>query len=348
MPHVTFLGGNNVTMKGTDPEIRKFIYCPSEDVPFILDVTGITPPNPEYYISRECCDHYILLYVTKGCGTLEYNGIHYDLRQRDAVLIEPGSRHRYYADRKDPFELVWANFFCDFLDDYLSGIGLKGNPVVRDAPCEKQMSEIVAIGMNDPNNDHILFRVMRLVDEILLLLAEKTYFESKKNHSHLSHAIKDLLDECVYGRIDVNGAAEKLHISKSSLYREFTKSFGIGPHQYVLQKKIDLAKTLLRRTNFSVKDIADKLSFSDEFYFSNLFKKKTGISPTAFRKEASAGNIPDNPPPPPVSTIRAIRNKRQAAFARRFFIGFFSFPSHSAPPRLRSKNKFRIYFSVCY
>lgn len=300
MPHVTFLGGNNVTMRGTEPENKKFIYCPSEDVPFILDVTGITPPNPKYFISRECCDHYILMHITRGYGTLDYNGIHYDLRPHDTILIEPGSRHRYQAAQKDPFELVWANFFCNYMDSYLSGIGLKGNPVVREAPCEEQMLKIVEMGMNDPNNDHICFPVMRLVDEILLILAEKAYFEVKKTSSRLSHAIKDLLDECVYGKIDVSGAAEKLHISKSSLYREFTKSFGIGPHQYVLQKKVDLAKTLLQRTNFSVKDIADKLSFSDEFYFSNLFKQKTGVSPTAYRRSLAEpyGESTNNSPPP--------------------------------------------------
>ena len=44
MPHVSFIGGNNVVMRGTEDEERKFVYCPDENIPFILDVTGITPP----------------------------------------------------------------------------------------------------------------------------------------------------------------------------------------------------------------------------------------------------------------------------------------------------------------
>ena len=44
MPHVSSIGGNNVVMRGTEDEERKFVYCPDENIPFILDVTGITPP----------------------------------------------------------------------------------------------------------------------------------------------------------------------------------------------------------------------------------------------------------------------------------------------------------------
>lgn len=353
MPHVTFLGGDNVFMRGTEAENRKFVYCPSEDVPFILDVTGITPPNKNYYISRNCCDHYVLMFIPRGSGDLDYNGIHYDLQPSDAVLIEPGSRSCYKASADDPFELIWANFFCDYMDSYLSGIGLKGTPVIRGVDCERKMREIVSLAMQDPNNDHLCFPVMRIVDEVLLTLAETLHFEKQRAASHLAHAIKDLLDACVYKRFDVNEATEKLHISKSSLYREFARFYNTSPHQYVLQRKIDLAKTLLLRTDVSVKDVSNTLAFSDEFYFSNLFKQKTGVSPSAFRR----GPDKTSAPPPvtdghPLHAQRAFRrNPDKAKVPPPVTDGlYYTHTAHSAAdfsPAFRARRAFaRFYVSA--
>ena len=295
MPHITFLGGKNVVMRDIDKEIRHFVYAPNEDVPFIIDVAGITPPTEKYYISRNCGDHYILAYIPRGYGTLEYNGIHYDLRPHDAFLLEPGSRHFYHTLPEDPFELIWANFFCDYMDSYLSGIGLKGTPVVHDVDCEQQMLEIVRLTADFPNNDNICFSVLKLVDQVLISLAEKTRMQAHKEKPSLAYAIKSLLDEFLHRKPDINEVAEKLHISKSTLYREFTRTYGMGAHQYVLMRKIDFAKSLLVRTDLPVKDIADRLAFSDEFYFSNIFKQKTGKSPSSFRRALKPNKF--SPPP---------------------------------------------------
>ena len=55
------------------------------------------------------------------------------------------------------------------------------------------------------------------------------------------------------------------------------------PYAYLLEKKLELAGQLLRDTNLSVREIAEKLSFADEYYFSNVFKKKMGVTPSLWR-----------------------------------------------------------------
>ena len=66
------------------------------------------------------------------------------------------------------------------------------------------------------------------------------------------------------------------------------KAGGVTPYAYVLGKRIDLSKKLLVDTNLTVKQIADKLCFTDEYYFSNLFKRKVGVSPAAYRRAERA------------------------------------------------------------
>ncbi len=299
MPHVVFLGGNNVVMRGTESEDKQFVFCPDEDVPFVLDIVGVTPPTPKYYISRECCDHYVLFHVAEGHGTLDYNSAHYELNPYDTVLLAPGSRHTYAASPNDPFKIIWINFFCDWMPALLAGLELADKPVVSGVSCGEKLLEILRLARATPNNNHLCFPVLRFVNEILLSLAERVQFENReKSESALALKIKDMLDEAIYGKVDVNAIAERLYISKSSVYREFEKYYGCTPYRYILNRKIERAKSLLYRTNYSVADIAERLSFSDEFYFSNLFKRKTGLSPTAYRKQFSS---PDNetayPPP---------------------------------------------------
>ena len=61
--------------------------------------------------------------------------------------------------------------------------------------------------------------------------------------------------------------------------REFKRYYGVTPYQYILDRKIAVARRLLLVTNMKVFEISAQLGFSDEYYFSDLFKAKTGVSP---------------------------------------------------------------------
>lgn len=70
-------------------------------------------------------------------------------------------------------------------------------------------------------------------------------------------------------------------------YSKFRKLFksetGYSPHQYHLNLRINKAKELLQTTELNIKEIAYQTGFESEFYFSKLFRKKSGISPTDYR-----------------------------------------------------------------
>ncbi len=83
---------------------------------------------------------------------------------------------------------------------------------------------------------------------------------------------------------DLGAAAAGLGLSKAHLVRVFKKSTGLPPQRYFNRLKMDTARDLLKRTDMSLARIAEQLSFCDEFYFSRVFKKYTGVSPHHFRK----------------------------------------------------------------
>jgi AraC-like DNA-binding protein len=59
----------------------------------------------------------------------------------------------------------------------------------------------------------------------------------------------------------------------------------MSPNQYHLEVKIEKAKELLTITDLSIKEIASDLGYDNQNYFSNLFSKRVGCSPSSFREE---------------------------------------------------------------
>jgi len=83
--------------------------------------------------------------------------------------------------------------------------------------------------------------------------------------------------------LDFQVLAESLAMSYDNFRRRFKAQIGLSPNQYFLSVKMDRAKELLLFTDQEVKDIGLQLGFSDPYYFSRVFKERTGISPVHFR-----------------------------------------------------------------
>jgi AraC-like DNA-binding protein/DNA-binding response OmpR family regulator len=79
--------------------------------------------------------------------------------------------------------------------------------------------------------------------------------------------------------------AEAIGVSKSYLSRLFNQELGISPWDYLNRFRVCQAKELFRRTQGSVKSIAKQVGFKDPKYFSRVFRKLTGLSPSEFREQ---------------------------------------------------------------
>ena len=85
----------------------------------------------------------------------------------------------------------------------------------------------------------------------------------------------------------IEALAQKLYTSTPTLRRNFSERFGIPPKQYLLKVRLDTAAAHLSQDFISVLEASQKSGFSDERYFSRIFKKKYGISPSQFNKSGS-------------------------------------------------------------
>lgn len=91
--------------------------------------------------------------------------------------------------------------------------------------------------------------------------------------------------------IEFSQIAEAYHISSAYLSKIFKDHVGMTPSRYRNTYRISIAKKLLMDTDLPIKTIAEKTGFTDQFYFSKIFKKITGDSPAQFRDEQAAASF---------------------------------------------------------
>jgi AraC-like DNA-binding protein len=102
------------------------------------------------------------------------------------------------------------------------------------------------------------------------------------NYAHLRRA-RDLMDREYASPLDVSALARAALMSPAHFSRQFRAAYGETPHAYLMTRRIERAKALLRLGELSVTDVCLAVGFSSLGSFSARFTELTGESPTAYR-----------------------------------------------------------------
>ncbi len=250
--------------------------------PITVETIGITHPNPQYFIERKHNDYYIFEYIVSGGGYIVNDGKSYEVGAGDVYILEKGTSHKYWADKKNPYEKIFINVYGDILGEMLKAYDLSGKVVFHESSCHQYFNELLQLAKNTTLNDAICYEAACLLFRIINTIAERR--ATGKVRSSLARQIKQRLDGAVFGTITVETIANEFSISNVLVIKKFSEVYGESPYRYYLNRKIDTAKRLLQYTGMQIREISVSLGFSDEHYFSNIFKQKTGLSPKAFRK----------------------------------------------------------------
>ena len=104
------------------------------------------------------------------------------------------------------------------------------------------------------------------------------------NKSDISDKIKEYLDENYSQNITIESICLKFFCSRTNIMTAFKTNFGVGIIEYLTHVRIQTAKLLLGSTLKSIKEIAESCGYPDQNYFSKVFSKQCGMTPTAYRK----------------------------------------------------------------
>ena len=131
---------------------------------------------------------------------------------------------------------------------------------------------------------HNIKGVQSLHDEMVIDYAEKMrrYFRNDTNSKHIN-ACKEYIYSHIKERITIENLAEEYGVSASYLSRLFKKETGVSVSAYIREQKIAVAKNLLRFSDYSMIEIANRLSFSSQSHFIQQFRETVGMTPKKYR-----------------------------------------------------------------
>jgi YesN/AraC family two-component response regulator len=118
---------------------------------------------------------------------------------------------------------------------------------------------------------------------LLLVLLDKTE-EPMNTISEITQKAQRYIEKHYKDEVTLTMLAEKLNFSVYYLSHIFKKEMGCAPMQYLMIVRMEKAKELLRLTNDTIFDIAQKVGYSNGNYFNMLFKRVVGITPRKYRK----------------------------------------------------------------
>jgi AraC-like DNA-binding protein len=99
---------------------------------------------------------------------------------------------------------------------------------------------------------------------------------------------RDMMDAHLDGQISLAQIADACTLSVSHFARAFTYSTGIPPHRWLMQRRIERAKDLMRTTTASLAEIAVACGFSDQSHLSRVFSQAVGTTPGQWRSTVPA------------------------------------------------------------
>lgn len=239
----------------------------------------------ECYRERTFSDTFAIEYVQKGTFIIQQNNIIKRVAPGEIFLVHLDSDSSMRSETEFATKRV---------------IIMEG-PLLRQIIENLKLDKVSIVAASDAQNfihyfDELDELVKKISDENRLKASCLCYSfllelaKMAKENQHPAELQKAL--EYIHNHIDcrltLENIAQNAHTSISTLHRQFRQCLNTSPVNYLIDCKLERAKLLLSNHFYSVKEIAELLSYSSPQFFAREFKKKYGISPKAFKMQLSS------------------------------------------------------------
>jgi AraC-like DNA-binding protein len=256
------------------------VYPPNKNahpVPFREVAEGRTLPEFQF------------VYISDGEGVFCAGGRTYTVKAGSLLLLLPGMKHSY----KPRYETGWHEYWVGFRGGFFNGLINEGilsrDRIFFEIGLRDYVLSIFMQIFEEVRSQQPLYQI-KASSQVYLLLAELLSFERRKEHPDYSQQqqivekVKFYMEENIYKKINITSIAREVGLNASRLNDIFKAYTSMTPYHYYIQIKINRACRLLEQTDLSIKEAAFKLGFDDQYYFSRLFRQKTGIPPSRWKR----------------------------------------------------------------
>lgn len=230
-----------------------------------------------------------LLYVASGKTHFFFNGVEEIVTAGHMVIYRPKEEQKYYYYGVDQPEVYWVHFTGNNVKNILRQYGIADSAHVIYTGTSLEYKRIFIqmiqeLQMCRENYEEFLVLLLR---QIFIMIERQAARPPKTKNSFLENEIEAAVKhfhEHYNTAISIEDYAASRGMSTSWFIRNFKEFTGSTPMQYILSIRIANAQNLLETTEYNVMEIGNIVGYDNPLYFSRLFKKQNGVSPSEFRK----------------------------------------------------------------
>lgn len=233
------------------------------------------------------------IYLLKGCGEYEINGRTYFVQAGDLVVYNSSVVHREgLRGEKIPI------LCCAAAGVQLPGLppnclfGEQISPVLRRKEDASLFHELMQAIYDEamtagPHSTDVCQALFLALLHLVLDRAESQNPATpgiQPRAEHISRKVRSYVDTHSAACLTTSHVAQVFNISESYLARIFKRSFGYPLTEYLIQRRIGEAQTLLLTTDLPIAEVSRQVGYQNQSYFSKLFMQHVGLSPLRYRK----------------------------------------------------------------
>ncbi len=235
------------------------------------------------WLTGEVSSHFKVMYVTEGESLFRSFIGEVRIVPGTLIFIIPGERYSYQYNSSIGIKEYSITFDGEIPTQWVANNILHADYMVYEYGLSRTLTKIfedaISIAEKKPDGFQQMLASM-IMDIVAKMYIRRTYFFNNKKNTTLLDAAKRLFEEDIYEKFDVETICQQLKVNYYTLRNYFKEHTGYSPYQYLLNMKIEKAKELLKKGDLSVKEVSFALAFDSPYYFSRLFKAKTGVSPS--------------------------------------------------------------------
>lgn len=233
---------------------------------------------------------YQIIYIASGKAHFYFNGVEEIVTAGNMVIYRPKEEQRYYYYGIDHTEVYWLHFTGGNVKNTLRKYGISDDMHVIHTGTSLEykrifMQIIQELKLCKDDYEELLVNYF----QHLLILLHRTINSKPRGKNPMRMEEMDsavrYFHENYNKPVSIETFAAEHHMSVSWFIRNFKEYTESTPAQYILSLRISNAQTLLETTNYNVTEIAEIVGYDNPLYFSRIFKKQCGMSPSEFRKQ---------------------------------------------------------------
>lgn len=229
-----------------------------------------------------------LFYITGGDGQFRIEEKLFPVQVDQLVIVNPNVIHTEVSFESHPLEYIVLGIaglelaeedggdsrfrVLDFRGD--SDISTCLRQILRES---RQMQE----GYETVCQAYMEILIVRLMRSATFALAAGSV---EKRASRQCATVRRYIDAHYKEQLTLELLAQQAHVNKYYMSHAFKREYGVSPIQYLIRRRIEESRYLLRETDLSLAQICRMLGFSSGSYFSQSFCKAVGMAPMEYRK----------------------------------------------------------------